>query len=673
MTTEHQNEERSWTIVLVLGLLLLSRFVFSSPETMDYWFFLAKGERVWELGWQALGGPNPFVFTAPPGSVFYDKEWLFEAGLAWLYQHTGHVGPACLRALLAGALLWLFLRISRQLGASPWFTLTWFVLGCTTVVLTRLSVRPHMFGYLFLMLLLLALTSPPKRWVMCTIPLMFALWANIHGSFLMGGLLLTVYVLWAWGVSFIPWLRERAPEQAQRGEAARPWLWVLLSLPVAVMLNPYGWKLWYVLYAFQKEVSSQPDPFVRPEWVGFSPSHPYGLALLVLLALMLLSWLPRQNRAHTERLAWTGVVCLLGLSNLRFVGLAFLLLGPFVAAQLSQWHKRTPRAFVGGFVVLVLLTSASAIQAFRKAPGWGIEPPSQSQPKAAMDFLHKHIPKHKARIYTNLHPTAYIAFSSKATYRTTFDGHVVVPGFFGWSERYKRSLFSPPVWDRHCQMHRCDFVLLHMKDQKTLLVAAHLQQHPQWRPVFFSLHWVLYAHKTRAPSVIQRFAYEHLRSFYSFDRLLFHPKLPYKAITQELQRLRKAPMGSALAHTITGYLTLRKLGAAPLRRPPPLSPARRDKLKALLKGFQQARKAAPWHPGVNLGLGLTTLALQMPQAATYLQQAQSWNPLWLTPQIALARHWHQQKQSQRAKQALHKLQQMGPRGAQAAQTLRLSQ
>ena len=91
---------------------------------------------------------------------------------------------------------------------------TWTGLLCVetgAAVTLFLDDRPQMVSYFFLALLLLLLTLARRRraWLLWPCPILFALWANLHGSFLLGLAILLLEVIAAvvrrgWGRVTVP-------------------------------------------------------------------------------------------------------------------------------------------------------------------------------------------------------------------------------------------------------------------------------------------------------------------------------------------------------------------------------------------------------------------------------------------------------------------------------------
>ena len=189
---------------LILGLIFLLVCWYPLWHT-DLWGHLRFGEQiVRQRGWPAH---EPFPESmADKEAPYIHFQWLtqvgayliFEAG-RWLsapdadHQLGGgalmlgqaHAALVVLRFLL---LFWAFQRLTN----SPALALAGLVLVLIPSVAIHLRIiRPQILGELGFAAVLFALSRPIlSRWALLGVPLVFLIWANCHGSFLMGFVLL---------------------------------------------------------------------------------------------------------------------------------------------------------------------------------------------------------------------------------------------------------------------------------------------------------------------------------------------------------------------------------------------------------------------------------------------------------------------------------------------------
>jgi hypothetical protein len=239
----------------------------------DVWWHLRAGAYTLQHG---VIRADPFSFTKA-GEAWVDHSWGSEVVLHYVWSAGGYgalsmaMGVLCLAcAGLVYAMCWggTYLRCGAVGFASLTASIFW-------------SPRPHMFSYVLCALVLYVLFLRRHRGIdaLWALPLIMAVWANLHGGFAVGLLLI--------GGTLIGELLERRIPLDGRGSltpAALRRLAVFggLSL-VAVCINPYGPRLLAV--PFETGGSS----YVRliEEWMPPDlrvPSYwPFAIALVVLV------------------------------------------------------------------------------------------------------------------------------------------------------------------------------------------------------------------------------------------------------------------------------------------------------------------------------------------------------------------------------------------------------
>lgn len=263
----------------------------------DVYFHLAAGD--WMLAHHAVIRSDVFSYTVR-GKPWLADEWGFEYGLAWAVRHVGPVSywllsaGSCSAAVLVGAATW------RRNGAGWLWTA---VLSClsTAGLLVGLAVRPQDPSYLFFSveLLVLALARRRAAWLVALPPLLL-LWANVHGSFLLGLALVGLELLW----SVLPASHGRLSVSTRL--PVRPVALALLASLAATLANPHGAAL--LAYAAHVSSSGQLSSLIE-EWQSPNFHDLYYLGLVALPLLYLLGTLGLSER----RLALEDLVVACGL------------------------------------------------------------------------------------------------------------------------------------------------------------------------------------------------------------------------------------------------------------------------------------------------------------------------------------------------------------------------
>jgi hypothetical protein len=296
--------------------LWLNRLPLASGE---FWGHASYGR--WILANRALPAEDPFTpLTA--GMRLFDSAWLSQVIFAW----ANSVGGAeALSFLFAAVVLLAHLILARTFYLQTRNLLVTH-LGVLLVVALGHSRLPEansdVFGMLCLAVLLWLLTrdraagasgnhattGPRSRWgLWLGIPLLLALWANLHSSVVMG---LGVLACWTAGVAAETAWRRRGLRGMAADAAIRRWIWLSELALAATCLNPYGVQLllysaWFADFRPMRDL---------PAWQPLVLLQPGGRELVAsLLAAILVYRLSRRKTAVADAL-------LLGVFSFVFAG-----------------------------------------------------------------------------------------------------------------------------------------------------------------------------------------------------------------------------------------------------------------------------------------------------------------------------------------------------------------
>ena len=250
-------------------------------------------------------------------------EWLSEIVMAWLHQYTGITGTAIFFFLISALSFWLLFRIVSSM------TDDWIAILATSVALafsmTHLLVRPHVFSWLFGIVTLYAIHKQ-GRWLWLLPPLT-ALWANLHGGFVLGLALQGLAI----GGAFLDELfsKNQLNYSYLFQKVKRPAGFFGLSI-LAAGINPFGFKL----YLFPFEVTKGIFASSITEWLPPNLQQEWLFRIFFLLILLLMSL----KSTHTN---WTDRLFVLfffnaSLTHQRYIGMASVFLCPYLARSLKS-------------------------------------------------------------------------------------------------------------------------------------------------------------------------------------------------------------------------------------------------------------------------------------------------------------------------------------------------
>jgi hypothetical protein len=173
-----------------------------------------------------------FSFSAF-GKPWTDQQWGAQLLFGWVFRVGGWPALALLRATLVGAIYLLVFLACRKAGAAV-RTAALLTLASFGVSAEGLALRPQLLAMaLFaLCVYLLASRSRSRAW-RWAIPLAVAVWANVHGSFFLGPLLVGLALL-----------DDLANSDRRATGASRSTGVVFLASLAASLANPFGVRIW---------------------------------------------------------------------------------------------------------------------------------------------------------------------------------------------------------------------------------------------------------------------------------------------------------------------------------------------------------------------------------------------------------------------------------------------
>jgi len=339
-----------------LGLAAVAIFLFAlaafSPRVLgdgDTFSHVATGE--WIIAHGAAPRADPFSVSMA-GAPWIAHEWLSEVILALAFRLAGWSGVALLTgAAAATAALIVGLTAARELRGAPLVAVVAIGLSLVTA---NLLARPHVLALPIAAAWSAGLIVARDRGR--APPLMLALlmtaWANLHGGFIFGLLLIGPFALEA---------LTDAPTGA-RLNAARAWMTFALAALAAALVNPYGIEA--LLLPFRLMAVENLSRI--SEWAPQDFGH-IGTMELALLALLGLA-LTRPLAAPPIRAGLLVALVAMALQHSRhqvLLGiLAPMLLARPVAVAFSAEH-RGEEGRVARIAVAATVAAAFAIGAMR--------------------------------------------------------------------------------------------------------------------------------------------------------------------------------------------------------------------------------------------------------------------------------------------------------------------
>lgn len=340
-----------WTVLYVLGLIFFAVVTgLRRSDCFDVFGHMAAGREILHFG---ILDYDIFTFTFD-GKPWANIPWLFQIPLYLLYQWQGYKGIILLKGVLS-AMIFFFLYLVCRLRIEGKDREIWpvflplLVLGFILIQM-RFTARPHMvtmiFTVIYLYVMYLYMDRGGSR-ALYALPPLQILWANVHGSLVLGPFIIGVFLL------------ERiagflsAPEKKgwnQRlslvaGDKKVIALAVLLAVMCLVsFISPHPGLSFKMIQEFSAEEDISLTRIA--EWLPFDLNlgfndlswsffAKYDKLMLVFLLLLLVAMVKRSSALRVSDAVFFVFSVVSLLSHRRFVGDLGLLLTP---ALIYYWY-----------------------------------------------------------------------------------------------------------------------------------------------------------------------------------------------------------------------------------------------------------------------------------------------------------------------------------------------
>lgn len=285
---------------------------------------------LWMLEHHALITADPFSFTRA-GAPFLGFEYGSQLALALADKAGGLAGVAIFTGVFLALVYALLAWVLLKLGVEP--LLTYLVtLGAAVLGGGHWAARPHIFTFLGVVVLVWLMERPRPVAVWHFVPF-FALWANLHGGFVFGWMLLSA---WLAG-TLAEWLLDRS--NAYWAARSRYLLAALVCAAAGTLINPHGLELHrHVLGFFGNRFNmDNTAEFTSPDFHQID-GRIYLLGILFVLAALAL----HRARPSLPRLFVIAMTLAFGLISVRNVGLFGLTALPLVALHVDGAWRALP-------------------------------------------------------------------------------------------------------------------------------------------------------------------------------------------------------------------------------------------------------------------------------------------------------------------------------------------
>lgn len=246
----------------------------------DVWWHLRAGELL--LLHHSVLRTDPFSRDLV-GAPWLAYSWLFEGMMYKIFQRFGLMGIVGYSTAMVLAITIALNNMLRRL--QPDFTLAALLTYAACFSMTHLfTPRPWMFSILFFVMeldILLRVKRTGRLRMLAWLPVIFALWANLHVEF--------IYGIFAAGLLFLESLAARVRKSGEAVVPLVPAACALGASLLATLANPFGWRIYGAVLSAARDNGAL-KLVSEMQAIPFRDLQDYCLLALALIALGAMAW-----------------------------------------------------------------------------------------------------------------------------------------------------------------------------------------------------------------------------------------------------------------------------------------------------------------------------------------------------------------------------------------------
>lgn len=465
-------------ILLCTTVAFLTFYVLAMPVMMDPdvpWHIMA-GNAI--LSTHHIPTQNGWAFTEPD-HPWFNLSWLWDVKLSVLHSVGGLPAIFILSVFVMSVVIGLIAGNIELRGSISNEAKLLAILVVILGMFEFVSARPHLAGYVLVVLIHQMLhrsRESQHRRLLYSVPVIMALWANLHGSFIAGFTLIGAYALEALFIRDRAWLKLIVT--------------TLLVSVVGIFVNPYGAG---VISGIMGTLASSNLGNIT-EWGHFVFGKSIGLSMWVLI--FLISFPVRDRRAPLAdqiiSVAWFSA----SLWSFRNAAIFVLVSVPYVALNLHallvrfehiRTHRPDPLLFLIkpcmqeklALLFVAVVVAATLLLPVIKGDRYRID--SEKDPGKAIAYVLENL-KGK-RVLNDFDYGGRIVYESGAQFPVFIDPRFGTAYSEGLINEYVRFLLMEDGWEEVLKKYRIQAILIG-NESRFAISYAKGEHHEHWKEVY---------------------------------------------------------------------------------------------------------------------------------------------------------------------------------------------
>lgn len=469
------NTKSLFLTVLFFGIFIYALKPVSDP---DFWWHLKTGQMIFETA--QIPHFDPFSFSAY-GNPWIAHEWLSELIIYLLYKTGGYVLPIIVFAvMITAAFGFVYFRCPDE--SKPYIAGFSLLLGAI-MSSTTWGVRPQVFSILntsIFLYLLSRFQQDGKIKYLLPLPLIMLFWVNLHGAFILGMVLIAVFI----GANVIDSglfaFKEKSRISRIFSKTTMTLIITFVVCTLSAVLNPNGIKI--LIYPFQTVNDPAIGQFIQ-EWASPNFHEQVWLPLVIMILLLVGAGMRSTRPISTVNILLCVVSLYAVLHATKQISLFALVTIPVLSMLISSIiplrSNRTPatKLFRWSFVIILIGCVFAVILTITQLNKKQTEIEDALFPTEAVDWVIKNKPQ--GNVFNAYNWGGYLIWRLYPEYSVYIDGRCDMYGA-EFLSNYIDIRTTKPGWEDALTKDKIGWVFV----EKNSSLANNLRHSPIWENAY---------------------------------------------------------------------------------------------------------------------------------------------------------------------------------------------
>jgi len=505
-------KNKSIQIIILLSFFILFSGFLSSYLTLnlwdyDFWWHIATGRYI--VSERHLPEKDPFSFTStmeenknsfPEREKFILKQyWLAQVLFYAIFNYTGPTGIILLRTIILILTLLVVLFCFRRSRVKFYISFL-FVFVLFLMSLKSQGERPVLFSILFTSIVVFLLEDfrdRKNRSLFLIIPAML-LWANMHGGFILGAIIISVFMF---GETLKIFFKK---SDFTKREIRIFYSATVLAL-IASFINPNGWNAFFIaLSPKYNSFLEGIDEYHSPLYFYINKLRPFDYAYFLLAGMSPVILILRNRKIELTHLMLLAGFLIMSLMTSRY-GIFYGVVGVMILGKefnvfideiiKKGVSERFHNKLEYGLAVAAFISAVFFAMGYFNLKYSGFDVAKYSSvPVSAVNFIEKN--DIQGNMFNDYGYGGYITWRlyPKKNFIDSRSLNIEVMDEYGWLGQARKKVKgikttneNIPLWETLLNHYKINFVFLSLVDiygQVTPLIIE-LAESDKWVPVYF--------------------------------------------------------------------------------------------------------------------------------------------------------------------------------------------